>query len=424
MTKENTMPGRLRRALGHLRREPGLGRNVLILGVLVVLGLGVGGYILSQQRFNPPWENTTTVYGTFKESPAIAPGRGNEVRISGVAVGDIRSARVNKQGQAEVLLSIDKSKYPKPVYDNAKLVLRPKSPLNEMYIEMDPGGGPAARPLSNDQVLPLQNSRSPIEIDQPLSHLDDNTRGALRAVLDASDVALARAPTDVPSGLNATDAVVRRLQPVVTELDIRREKIRSLITSVSQLSKSLGNNDNRLGDLANSLQSTLQSVSQRSDALRNSLNQLPGFVDSLHRTTGNVQNLSGQLDPTLDSLRRASSTLPKSLSDLSSTVDTMNTTVDKARPVAQKLPGVAGDLRPFVGDLNAAMPDLKPISKQLNPVTSGLVPYLPDLGGFVYNTASLTSLQDANGGILRGMLVAGPGSVPLPGTTDLSPTQR
>ena len=82
---------RVRSGLDRVRNEPGLGRNVIALGVVMVLGLVCGGYILSQQRFVAPWANEKMVYATFSETPALAPGRGQEVRMSGVPVGDIRS---------------------------------------------------------------------------------------------------------------------------------------------------------------------------------------------------------------------------------------------------------------------------------------------------------------------------------------------
>ena len=57
--------GWLPRMWAHARSEPGLFRNIMVMAALMVLGLGVGGYILSQQRFNPPWENVLIFEATF-----------------------------------------------------------------------------------------------------------------------------------------------------------------------------------------------------------------------------------------------------------------------------------------------------------------------------------------------------------------------
>ena len=424
---ESAEPGglgaRMRSGLDRIRNEPGLGRNVIALLVVMVLGLVCGGYILSQQRFVSPWANETMVYATFSETPALAPGRGQEVRMSGVPVGDIRSSELSPQGEALVLLAIDRNLYGGPVYDDATVVLRPKSPLNEMYIEMDPGTA-AGTPLAEYGVLPVANAKPPVQVDAALAHLDDNALSAVQGMLEAADVALAKAPQDLPAGVRATTEVVNRLKPVVDQLDRRRDRLARLVTSIGQLSTAVGGDQKRLTDLADSLSTTLKTVSAQSEALRSSLNQLPGVVDNLGAATGNVTQLSDQLDPTLDNVRAASEQLPSALGRLGETVDTLDTTIDKARPVAQKLKPVAADLRPFVSDLNRTLPDLQSISGRLDPVTAGLEQYLPDLNAFVYQTSSVTSLRDANGGILRGLLQVGPTVIPAPGADELTPTPR
>lgn len=115
---------------------------------------------------------------------------------------------------------------------------------------------------------------------------------------------------------------------------------------------------------------------------------------------------------------------PEALSRVTGTIERLDKTLVKAEPVARKLPGVVADLRPFVGHLNPALADLTPIVRQLHPITGGVVPYLPDVKAFIYQTNSLTSLRDANGGILRGLVQFGPATLPIEGLDELSPTQR
>ncbi|MGQ0575697.1 MAG: MlaD family protein [Pseudonocardia sp.] len=415
--------GRFSDAVEHVRREPGLGRNVVALGVVLVMGMVCGGYILSQQRFNPPWEDSTFVYATFAQAPAVAPGRGQEVRMSGVTVGDLRAAETTEQGNARLLLAIDPDRYGGEIYDNATVVLRPKSPLNEMYIEMDPGS-PAGTPLPDYGVLPVERSRYPIQVDASLAQLDQNALAGLQSLLAESDEALARAPEEFPAGLAAADTLAQNLRPVAVELDTRRDALARLITAVSQLSTALGEDDERLTALAERLQTTLGTFSARNQDLRDTLNRLPGVVTELDSATTAVADLSDQLDPTLDDLLGASAKLPGALEALSDTADDLGDTVDAAKPVAFLLKPVVADLRPFVKALKDSGPELRSISHNLQPVTAGLVDYLPDLQAFVHQTNSVVSLSDANGGILRGMLQGGPGTVPVPGSTELSPTPR
>ncbi|MEV4731855.1 MlaD family protein [Saccharopolyspora sp. NPDC049426] len=393
-----------------MRTEPGLGRNVAALAALIVLGLAVGGYILSNQQANWPWQDRFAFAADFQASPGVTPGQGQEVRIAGVRAGDIRGVQVTEDGRgARVQMALERGH---TVYDNARLVLRPKSPLNEMYVELDPGTPPGKK-LEEGGVLPVGNTQRPIQPDEVLAHLDGNSRAALTSLLSESDVALVHAPTELPPGLRAGDRVVTELRPVVEALQTRRDAIRQLVTALSQISGAVGKDDERLTRLANSMEQTLGAVAGRDGELNAALNQLPGVTDELRRATGGVQQLSGQLDPTLRNVHAAADTLPEALSRLNGTVGRLDQTVDAARPVVQKARPMVADLRPLIGDAKASLVDIEAVTQRLDPATSMLMPYLTDLRAFVYNTNSVVNLQDANGGILRGLLEVSPTSLPV-----------
>lgn len=401
---------RLRRGWERVRTEPGLGKNVLALVLIVLLGLGVGGFILSNQQANWPWQSRYLFSADFQASPAVSPGQGQEVRIAGVRVGDIREVSVSPDGRAaRVKMAVEPGH---TVYDNARLTLRPKSPLNEMYVELNPGK-PPGKPLPEDGVLPVGNTQHPIQVDEVLGHLDDNTRAAVTSLLSESDTALVHAPDQLPPGLRTTDRVATDLRPVVEALQTRRQSIGQLVTSLSQISTATGKDDVRLTRLADSMQQTLGAVAGRNQELNAALGKLPGVGDELRRATGDVRQLSGQLDPTLRNIRGASGRLPDALSGLNGTVDQLGRTVDKAGPVVQQARPMVADLRPLVHDVKGSLVDVEAVTDRLDPATAMLMPYLTDLRAFVYNTNSVTSLQDANGGILRGLLEVSPSTAPV-----------
>ncbi|GAB2988368.1 MCE family protein [Amycolatopsis acidiphila] len=406
--------GRIRRGWQRVRTEPGLFRNVAVLASLIVVAALVGGIILANQRFSWPWDDRFTFSATFEDTPGVSPGHGQEVRIAGVQVGEIDAADVDDSGRPRLELSID-SRY--PVYQNATVVLRPKSPLNEMYVELNPGGPPAPR-LEPSAVLPLSQSQRPVQIDEALGHLDDNTRQALATLLQESDVALAAAPQNLPGGVRMTDEVAKRLQPVVDSLQSRRDALQRLVTALSQISQAVGGDGDRLGELAGDLNTTLAALGAQDGDLKSVLDQLPDFTSQLKQATDAVQSLSEQLDPALDNLKNAAGTLPGALNNLSNTVDKLGSTVDKGMPVVQKAQPVVQDLRPVASDLQTTLPDLHTVTGRLDGVTNAAVASLSDLGAFFINTRSLTSMKDGNGGILRGFLVVTPQTL---GTNALLP---
>jgi phospholipid/cholesterol/gamma-HCH transport system substrate-binding protein len=400
--------GRIRRTAERVRSEPGLGRNVIVLLCLIVLAGGTGGVILAHQRVHWPWDHKFVFYAAFQGAPGVSANHGQEVRIAGIKVGEINGASVDDLGHAKLELAID-PKY--KVYDNATVVLRPKSPLNEMYIELSPGAPPGHR-LHNKDNLSVTHSQRPIEVDQVLGHLDPSARDALTTLLSESDTALANADQYVPNDLFATDLLAKNLAPVMSALSTRRVTIQRLVTALQQISTAVGGDDDRLSTLASSLQKTLDVMGKGRGALDSSLSQLPDLTTQLKRATDAIQELSTQLDPALTNLKNASKILPKALKRLTETVDQAGVTIKELKPVvAAAIPAVR-DLRPLVTDLVSALPDLQATVLALDPVTSTLVKYLPDLGAFVLNTRSMTSMADANGGILRALLQISPSSVP------------
>jgi phospholipid/cholesterol/gamma-HCH transport system substrate-binding protein len=389
----------LARVFERVKTEPGLARNSIVVIALIAIAAVVGGIVLANQRFVAPWDNRQVFYANFAATPGISPGNGQEVRIAGVNVGDIVGADVDQNGHARVEMSIERGHH---LYENAHLVLRPKSPLNEMYVTIDPGGAPA-KEIPDGYTYPEASTVRPVQVDEVLDHLDDNAQRALTSLLAESDVALTNAKTDLPGGLDATRTVSNDLRPVSEQLALRKEKIRTLITALGQISQAVGGDDKRLATLASGLQTTLHSFGTHEPQFDQTLAELPGLVHNLRRSTDAVQDLSDQLDPTLRHLDDASEAFPDALRHLRKTSDKLDDVVDAAEPFLHALRPVVRCLRPFVNNLSDALPDLRVAVDRLDPMTNALLPYLPDLGAFTIQTRSIVSLEDANGGILRGI---------------------
>jgi phospholipid/cholesterol/gamma-HCH transport system substrate-binding protein len=399
--------GRVSATWSRIRATKGLGRDLAILAALVVLAAGVGGYILSHQRVSFPWEQKVTYRADFEEAPGVAPGQGQEVRIAGVPVGEITKADITGDGRARLTLSIEK-RYA-PLRENARAFLRPKSQLNEMYVLLDPGADPA-EVLEPGSLIPLAQTTRPIQLDEVLSNLDDRARTAGRIALEESDAALAR-PSVIPPDLRAADATLLALRPVMDALDSRRDKIARLVTAFADIATAAGEDDARLARMLDSARETLGTIAARDAELDATLRQLPGFGDDLRGASGAVSDLAAQLNPTLDGLRAASDRLPGALAGLSGVVDRLDRTVDLARPVVDGARPLVADLRPLLASARPALADTVAWSHRLDPVTGNVVGHLPDLAAFVYQGNSVFKLEDANGPILRGLVIGGPNTV-------------
>ena len=94
----------------------------------------------------------STIKAEFSTAQAVTPGQGQTVRVSGVKIGDVGKVEL-KEGRALVTLEID-PEYKDLVREDATALLRPKTALKDMFIEVEPGDAPA--PVAKEgYVIPV-----------------------------------------------------------------------------------------------------------------------------------------------------------------------------------------------------------------------------------------------------------------------------
>jgi phospholipid/cholesterol/gamma-HCH transport system substrate-binding protein len=397
-----------------MRSVPGLLGYVVILVLFMATGLAATLYMVGQSSSTLPWETTTTIKAEFAEVPAVTTKSSQQVRIAGVAVGKITDTEVTDRGTALLTMTI---RGHQQVYDNAVAVLRAVNPLNQMYVNIEPGG-PPGKLLTDGATIPLAQTRKPVETDQILDKFDPSAQAGITDMLAQADVALAQAPRDFGPGINATDKTLIDLRPALDALQVRRDKLRQLTTSVGQIAEAIGGDQDRAVRLADSTEQTLGVLAQHDQDLQTSIQELPGVYGQLRRTFSATQDLTQQLDPTLDDLRKVSDKLPDTLDHFTDTVDTLGDTMRAAKPVVSEGRHLVSDLRPFARDLNDASEDLRPVTREFPRITGLATDYLTELRAFTYNTSSVFGVQDARSGIIRGHVIA-----PLPDGIGIPPGQ-
>lgn len=387
-------------AMQRMRNSPGLGRNIAIVALVLVMGVGSGGYILSNYQLRAPWDDTYHFYADFEDAPAVQTDARQEVRIAGVPVGLVSSA---EPGESSVHMGFEIDE-DQTVYQDARLMIRSKTPLNIIYVALDPGS-PKAGELEEGGTIPVSQTDQFTQPYKVLNELDERARSALTDLVYEADVALVKAGRDLPEGVSQLNTTAQDLKPVVDALASRRENLRRLVTSLSQISVAAGEDDERLASLMGSLEQTLAVLAARDGELDATLARLPGVTSTLRSSLRDAGALTTELDPVLEQATRASGRLPGAVDRLTRTVVNARDVLETARPVIAKARPVVADLRPLTEDLDTSLRFLEPVTANLPQATAKLVPWLTNLGAFVYNTASSFSLGDANGGMGRANVV-------------------
>src|ERR1700712_2041857 len=188
------------------------GVHFAALLVIIIVGSAAAIGILSQQRlYLPHW---VPIFGSnfvpynidFSSAKAVTAGQGQTVTISGVTVGEISKVSL-VGGRARVQVQI-RHQYASRIHTNANAVLRPKTPLEEMITQLDPGT-PAAPLLPENGVIPASQTIPQTELDEILSALDGNTRAYLAVLLNEGAKGLSN------GGAEGLAGTLRNLQPAV-----------------------------------------------------------------------------------------------------------------------------------------------------------------------------------------------------------------
>ena len=102
---------------------------------LIVVACAIGVYILNKQGLRLPWQPSPfTIKAELSEAEGVKPGQHQAVRIAFVPVGEITKIELHN-GRAVLTLAIQ-PKYRDTIRQDATALLRPKTGLEDMFLEL------------------------------------------------------------------------------------------------------------------------------------------------------------------------------------------------------------------------------------------------------------------------------------------------
>jgi phospholipid/cholesterol/gamma-HCH transport system substrate-binding protein len=332
-------------------------RDVAAILALGAIAAGVGGYVLGHQRLRFPWEPAPfRVNAEFATAQAVTPGQGQTVRVSGVRVGDITKVEL-ENGRAVVTMSLD-PEFKGLVHTDATALLRPKTGLKDMFIELDPGTSAAPR-AHEGWTLPIRNTAPDVNPDEILSVLDDDTRDYLKLLIGGASQGVAGRSDDLRDLFRRFEPTHRDLARVNAKVAERHRNLRRLVHSLNQLEGELAGKDDQLASLVDSSSRVFRTFASEQQDLGRAVGDLPGTLQQTTATLGKVQRFARVLRPTADDLRPPVKAL-----------DAANAQV---KPLAEEAtPIVASQIRPFVRDA-------RPLVRSLDAPATNLTASTPDL---------------------------------------------
>lgn len=328
----------------------------LLLLAFIALGSGVGAYIISQQRFRFPLleEEPISVGIELPTAQAVTPGQGQTVRVSGVQVGEVGEVTL-EDGHARIELLID-PEFDGLVTDEATALLRPKTSLKDMFLELDPGRG---RPLRAGETLPLGSALADVHPDEILRTLDADTREYLKLLVAGAGRGLDGRGRDLRETFRLFEPTHRDLARLNTAVADRRRNLRRLVRSLRLLSDELAGREDELAALVRSASRVLRSYAAEDREISEAVHELPAALRQTTRTLGEVERLAKVLGPASDRLRPAVRELGRSQAALRElAVDAAPLLENQIRPLVRDTRPLVRELGPAAKDLSASTPNL------------------------------------------------------------------
>jgi phospholipid/cholesterol/gamma-HCH transport system substrate-binding protein len=343
-------------------------REALAVLGLVVVAAAVSLFILDEQRLRFPWEDSPLrMKAELSTAQAVMPGQGQTVRVSGVRIGDIGEVEL-KDGKAVVEMVIDRE-YEGMIRQDATALLRPKTGLKDMFIDLEPGSDDA--PAAHEGfTLPVSATSPDVNPDEILAELDADTRDYLTLLISDASRGLKGRGVALREVLRRFEPTHRDLARVNSAVATRRTNLRRLIRSLNTLNAELASRDDDLAGLVSSSSAVMREFAAEEANVSAAVAELPAALRTTTDTMGRLERFGTLLGPTAEKLRPAARAL-----------DPAN---EALRPLAREAtPLLRDDIRPFVREARPVVRDLRPAAKNLAAATPALTKSFQHINRFL-----------------------------------------
>ena len=333
--------------------------DFIAIVALIVISILVGGYIIYQQDARgriPLVEGSPFVIkAEFSDAQAVTPGQGQTVRVAGVEVGKIGKVEL-EEGKAIVALNLD-PKHKALVRRDATALLRPRTGLKDMFVELDPGSRSEVALRANERI-PVSNTAPDIDPDEFFSALDADTRDYLKLLVSGLGKGLKGRGNDLRETFKRFEPLHRDLAEVNTAIAERRQKLKRLVSNYASLTNELGDNDDELARLVSASNQVFDAFAKEDQNVSETVRRLPPAFNETSRTLTKVQRYGDVLGPALESLRPAFRELDEANREVLPLVREARPIIrDEIRPFVREARPFIRDLRPAARDLARANPD-------------------------------------------------------------------
>jgi len=335
--------------------------------------------------------------------------KGDQVKVGGIAVGDIRDISLAPDAEAELKIGIDDDRF-EPLHRGSKIEVRSVSlsGVANRYLSLTPGPNNLPK-IPDGGEIPASDATAEVDLDEVLNALNPQVQQDLRtAVRQSASGFSGRAAKQLNGAIEALNPALS--QTDATEREVLRDQpaFERFILESADVVGAVASRPQDLTELVGNARGTLGALASRDRQLDDVLHRLPPTLRNVNTTLANVRGALGDVRPTVRALqpaaplvaRLARRRLPINRGNLS-VVKELERTLDA--PGSGDLVGVLERMPPLE---SKAVPALDSATKTVTdalPIVREVLPYVPDVVAGVINGygGSTSASYDANGHFTR-----------------------
>ena len=344
-----------------MRKRRG-GMSTLTVGLVALVVTIVGVYLGFTKSI--PFRSHYEVKAAFKSANNLR--NASPVRIAGVEVGKITKVERAHEGDEGAVVTMQIQDKGRPLHPDAHFKIRPRIFLEgNFFVDVTPGT--SGREVGDGHVFPVNQTDTPVQLDEVLTALQSDTREDLKTLLREYAAGLrgkgakgfnesikywtpayrdSAIVSEAMLGEKEHDlsGYIDRGGVVAGALDRNREQLKDLITNFRVTAGALARENGNLEAAIAELPRTLRAAQPALAALNNSFPGLRGFVRDIRPGVANSEETIDVSLPLLKQLRGLVS--------------------------QPELRGLTADLRPTVPALASFTRESVPLNKQIRQASS------------------------------------------------------
>lgn len=398
------------------RQVRGRRKDTIAIVVLALAGIVMMLGIFTQQKASlPAWlpfvgEEFEHITAEFSTAQAVTAGQGQAVDIAGIQIGKVASVEL-ENGHAVVGMDIE-PRYMDLIHPDASFLLRPKTNLNDMIVEIEPGTGKGE--VEDGDHFTLAQTEQNYNLDAFLSTLDADTRQYIQLLVAGGAQGIGGRGKQLSNAFRRFQPFVHYVAKLNTAVAERRVALSHVIHNFGLLTGELSRHDAAIRRWVTSSKDALGNFANQQASVQKAFLEFPSALQAAKAGLASSNRFSQAAYPSLIKLIPQAQALGPAFK---ATEQLFNQTTapirDQIRPFTREVRPVLSQaaqgseplektVRSFGNSLGGFNSFLNELTYKPDDSRQSYLFYLPWLN---HNFNAAFNLQDAGGPILRGLVV-------------------